>query len=525
MQLFTRYKSISCEIYFWLLTILAMALPFSPFIISLCQILLFINWIAEGHFEEKFKKLRFRKSIWIFLLIYAVHIIWLIGSSDLDSAMGTLKIKLPLLILPLIIATSEPLEAPKIYLLLKLFIASVFVATIFGAIVYFGLTSYHIKDISDISVFISHIRLSLLVVISILTLLHWIKTKGGIVNKTQIGYTLLVIWLLCFLILLKSLTGLAILSVTTFILILGFVNKIENQFLKVGLIILMYTIPFISIILVINAHTNYYDVKKIDKSQLALYTVNGNAYLHKTDDWQIENGNKVWINVCPNELKTEWNKRSKIKYDSLDLKGQAIYQTIVRYMTSKGISKDSLGVTQLTAKDIVNIEHGLGNVIYEKKWSLNSKLYEVIWEIDNYKNAQSTDQHSFYLRITHIKIAAEIIKKSPLFGVGTGDLPKEYFKYYETHDTGLDRDKWSQIHNQFFTLLASFGLIGFILILFAFIYPPILERKWSSYYFVMIFAVIFLSFINDNTLETQIGVTFAAYFYSLFLWGSSRKLY
>jgi len=39
----------------------------------------------------------------------------------------------------------------------------------------------------------------------------------------------------------------------------------------------------------------------------------------------------------------------------------------------------------------------------------------------------------------------------------------------------------------------------------------------------MIFIILFLSFISEDTLETQVGVTFAAFFYSLFLWGTDEK--
>jgi hypothetical protein len=525
MQIYHRYKLISQEIYFWLLVILAMALPFSPFLISFSQILLLINWIAEGNFQQKIKKFQFRKSLWVFLGIYAVHLIWLIGTSDWHFSEETLRIKLPMLILPIIIATSEQIDSRKIFLLLKLFIASVVAATIFSTIIYFGLTSYQIKDVRDISIFISHIRLSLLVVIAILTLLHWIKTSVLSLTKAQLVYILVIIWLICFLVLLKSLTGLIILLVTMFVLIAVFVNRIENQFLKVGLIIVLYTIPFVSAIMVVDAYNNYYNVKPLDTNKLNPFTSNGNPYIHDVDDWQIENGNKVWVYVCQKELKTEWNKRSKIKYDSLDLKKQPIYMTLIRYMTSKGLNKDSMGVTQLAAKDIINIEHGLGNVIYEKKWSLSSRLYEVIWELDHYLKNKAVDEHSVTQRFVYLKIATQLIKDNFFFGVGTGDLPKEYLNYYQTHDTGLSQEHWWHTHNQYFRLMATFGLVGFLVILFAFIYPAILERKWDSYYFVMIFTIIFLSFLNEDTLETQIGVTFATYFYALFLWGAGRRLY
>ncbi len=67
--------------------------------------------------------------------------------------------------------------------------------------------------------------------------------------------------------------------------------------------------------------------------------------------------------------------------------------------------------------------------------------------------------------------------------------------------------------------MIHFGIIGFILIILAFIVPPVLEKKWNFYYFVMIFIVIFLSFINEDAIENQVGLTFTTFFYSIFLWG------
>jgi hypothetical protein len=524
MQTYYRYRAISHEIYFWLLATLAIALPFSPFLISLSQILLLVNWIAEGNLLHKFKKFKYRKSIWAFLAIYGVHVVWLLNTSDWNFAFDSLRVKMPMLILPIIIGTSEPIEAKKIYLLLKLFIASVIAATVIGTIIYFGLTTYKIKDVRDISVFISHIRLSLLVVIAILTLLHWIKTKGRIISKSHLGYLLIAIWLISFLVMLKSLTGLVILSITMFILIAVFVNGIENQFLKVGLIMALYAIPFFSIIMVVNAYNKYYNIKQVDTNELIPLTVNGNPYFHKIDDWQIENGNRVWINVCEKELRKEWNKRSRIKYDSLDLKKQSLQMTLIRYMTSKGLTKDSVGVTKLKARDIVNIEHGMGNIIFEKKWSLTSRLYEVFWEIDHYQKGNAIDEHSTAQRFIYLKTACQLIKGNFFFGVGTGDLSAEYRKYYENHDTGLKSEHWWNTHDQYFRFFVTFGLIGFLIIMAAFIYPPIFERKWESYHFLMIFIILMISFINEDTLETQIGVTFATFFYSLFLWGAGRKL-
>jgi hypothetical protein len=62
-----------------------------------------------------------------------------------------------------------------------------------------------------------------------------------------------------------------------------------------------------------------------------------------------------------------------------------------------------------------------------------------------------------------------------------------------------------------------------MIIILAFFIPVFIEHKWSSFYLVMIITIVLLSFLNEDTLETQIGVTFSAFFYTLFLWGYESK--
>lgn len=523
MKLIQQYRSISADVYFWLLTILAISLPFSPFIISLSQILLLLNWLLQENIKERYLKVKRKKSLLFFLLIYLVHIVWLFGTDDFGFAPQDLKIKLPLLVLPLVIATSEPLESGKIKLLLTIFIFSALAATIVGTAILFGLIPIQIRDVRDISLFVSHIRLSLMIVVCMLILLHWIKDLEGKFNKKFFLYIGLFAWFLFFLILLKSLTGIVVFAVTTFILIIGLVKTIENQFLKVGLITFLYAIPFFSLLTFINVYNDYYNFEKVKFSELPLKTVNGNTYVHDTLDWHVENGYLVSINICEIEMKNAWEKRSKIKYEGKDNKGQSMRSTLARYLTSKGFTKDSVGVSLLTDNDVRNIESGYTNYLFEKKWSLTPRIYEVIWEIDQYKHNGSVNEHSVTQRIVYMSIAVKLIKKHFFFGIGTGDLPMEYANYYKTHETGLSVDRQRHTHNQFLRFFAVFGVIGFLIIMAAFIIPPFYERKWNSYYFIMIFSLVFLSFLNEDTLETQAGVTFATLFYSLFLWASPRK--
>jgi hypothetical protein len=430
--------------------------------------------------------------------------------------------KLPLFILPAIIGTSEQLNYDRLKKLLLIFIGAVFLSTIISTLILFGVIPYNYTDIREISYFISHIRFSLMIVVSILIMLYWMVSEG-VSFKKHIYYVIACVWFFFFLILLKSLTGIIVLLVTVLIIISLSAKYIKNQFLKIGLILVLYTIPIFSIIYIVHVVNFYNSSENINLSKLPKYTQNGKPYYHDTLNKSKENSHFIYLYINQEELEKEWNKRSSIPYTSLDHKKQLVSSTLIRYLTSKGLRKDSAGVWALSKRDIYNIENGITNFIYAKKASLFPRIYEVVWEIDNYIKYKDPNGHSVTQRIIYSKMAFDIFKTHPVFGVGTGDVKKEVTDYYKVNDTGLAKIFQRDIHNQYLMFLVAFGIVGFLIIIAAFIIPPILERKWKSYYFLITFIVLFLSFINEDTLETQVGVTFAALFYSLFVWGYYKK--
>jgi hypothetical protein len=520
MQLIQNQKTFSKDAYFWILTLIAVSLPFFPKILVIGQILLVLNWIIEGGLIYKIKLIYTRKSLLIFLVVYVVHILWLINSINIKVGFTDIFMKLPLLIFPIILGTIDPLPKIRIKRILFLFIISVVLSSIIISLLIFGIIPFHYTDVRDTSIFISPIRLALMIVLSLLTVFHWLVSEDKTVKLKHLFYILLCIWLFYFLILLKSLTGIIILSVTFIFLILIYLKSIKNQFLKVGLIMTMYAIPIIAAGYIIMVYNNFMTSETFDLNHLPLYTQNGRKYIHDTLDKHKENGHLVSIYLCPEELKKEWNKRSELKYDSLDLKKQTLSYTLIRYLTSKGLKKDSAGIKQLTQKDISNIENGLTNYIFGMKSSIYPRIYEAIWEIDEYFKSGNVNRHSITQRLVFAKVGIHVITEKPILGYGTGGFQTAIGKYYKTHETGLDSNHQLHTHNQFLRFTVLFGILGFLLVFAAIIIPPFFEKKWTTFYFLMIFIISILSFINEDTLETQVGVTFFAFFYSLFLWGT-----
>ncbi|HEX2935929.1 MAG TPA: hypothetical protein VHO72_11295, partial [Bacteroidales bacterium] len=98
----------------WGLAIIAFALPLSVFLISLGQAIIILNWLAEFNWRIKWNRLLHNPTIWVIMLFYVVHLVWLLNTSDFSYAAHDLKIKLPFLIIPLIIGTSEILSGTQV---------------------------------------------------------------------------------------------------------------------------------------------------------------------------------------------------------------------------------------------------------------------------------------------------------------------------------------------------------------------------------------------------------------------------
>jgi hypothetical protein len=235
-----------------------------------------------------------------------------------------------------------------------------------------------------------------------------------------------------------------------------------------------------------------------------------------------ENGNLVTIYISNYELKKEWEKRSKLQYDSLDKKNNLLKFTLYRYMASKGLRKDSAGLAQLTDNDIKNIEKGMPNYLFENKLSLYVILYKLIWEIESTKHRQNINDKSLLQRFEYLKIGTQIFTDNMFLGVGTGDIQQKFDEYYMKTNSELTLKNRHRTHNQFLTFLITFGILGFSIIIFGFIYPLYFEDNKEKLLLSFFLIIAFLSFLDEDTLETQAGVTFFTLFYVLFVFAYKK---
>jgi hypothetical protein len=505
------------------LMLLGASLAISPFLVSLAQIILLLNWLLEGQLKTRLWEAWHRKTVFFFLLIFIVHILWLIPTQDFAYAFRDLRIKLPLLLLPLIAGTSRSLRENELKMILVAFIAGVLASSIVSTY-RLSTSSVQMADIRNISVFISHIRLSLLVNIAIFSILYLLIT-GSFQWQRIIRNTLWasLAWFMLFLFILQSITGLIIFIITGMLFLFKFSSVFEKRYWYIRYPLQYGLSAFVLIFSVYSIFVMFSFLKKpVDESNLRSHTESGAEYVHYLSNRQVENGNYVWINICEPELQREWNRKSSIDYHGQDLKGHELRYTLIRYLASLGLDKDAEGMAQLTETDIINIERGMANHIYQNyKW-LYPRIYQIIWEVDNYRKGGNPSGHSFAQRIEYWKAGFGIIRNNFLFGTGTGDVALAYKNYYAENESRLAPEWQLRAHNQFLTFFVSFGLAGFLVVLFGMISPLIIEKRiWQILPFTFI-CIALLSMLTEDTLETQAGATFFAFFYALFIFAHEK---
>ena len=217
---------------------------------------------------------------------------------------------------------------------------------------------------------------------------------------------------------------------------------------------------------------------------------------------------RLWLGAAPQARAQGLTKSSIPSWAVLD------------FSNTSGYGGPELG---RNASDAFVIELGKTNIIDTVRFGLYPNVYKAFWELYNFSQGANPAGYSLSQRLEFWKTARNIIKSNFWFGVGTGDVKKSFEKQYVIDRSQLPLENRLRAHNQLITFFLAFGFIGFLVIVGALIAAPVLARKFNDYLFVSIFVISFLSFINEDTLESHHGISFVAFFYALFLFSKLEK--
>jgi hypothetical protein len=499
----------------------ALSLPVSEWLLSVFIFALIVSWITSGGIKRIPLLFNEKKIILLFLGSYLIYMVWMFNSSDLESGLKQLRLKLPLLIFPLVIGLSDPLDRREQKLIIISFLTGVVVSSVAGMIKGYDQAYAGYVDPKMLSPFISHIRLALMSVFAIACSGWYFRyRKSGMWHDWL--FPAVAIWLTLFLFLLLSLTGIFLLFLTLAVTSVLFAIHSGSRFVRIVISILLPFSILAASTLIVSAVISFYKPGNAYAFPLKVLTAGGKPYFHNMEIKDRENGNLVWIYLCEEELGREWEKHSLFKFEGLDKKGQSLKYTLIRYMASAGLTKDSSGFASLTSKDTEMIERGMTNrsFLTWKPWKI--RLYEIIWQIDYFKRGGNPSGHSITQRLVFFKTGINIFLRHPLFGTGTGDVTLEYREQYEKERSVLDQEHRLLSHNQFLHFMISFGIIGSALIVWSLFYPFIALKQYMRYLPSVFFLLLVISMFWEDTLETHTGVSFFAYFYSVFIFGTEQ---
>jgi hypothetical protein len=520
LNLIKRYANFR-NLYLFSILVMVVSLPLSKYLASAAQIMLAIIWLAEGKFDEKWRRIRIRPQILICTLLFLVPVLAMVYTKDFAFGIHDLKIKLPLLYLPLVLGSIKPLNNNEMRIILGGFVAAVFIGVLISLSIMLGIGPSAYTSDRETVLFISHIRFALMVVLSVFILFYY-AFDPLTPHRLNFILVLCALSLVVYLFLLKSLTGVVILVIGGMILVLRWGLKQSDILVRWFVIVGFTTIPVLAGFYLTGQAGRFYTIRdhtgKLDRT-----TVKGNPYLHDTASPMIENGYHVGFYLCEPEMRDAWNRVSIMDYNGPDRKGQELKFTLIRYLTSLGLRKDEFGVSQLKSEDIKLIESGYANCMYTHPKRFSVRIYETIWEIDQYRKGANPSGHSVTQRLEYLKTGWAIFRDHPLFGVGTGDTKIAFDRKYEQMQSSLGPAWRFRAHNQFLTFLIAFGVVGFIVIISAIFLPVIVEKRKNPYFIMMFFLVTMLSMLNEDTLETQAGVAFFAIFYCLFVFADGNR--
>lgn len=492
-------------------------LPWSTAFLSMAQMLLAANWIAsgivEGNARARWRAAFTRAPVLIFLSFFGIHLVGLAWSEDIGWGVDLCRILFPVLVLGAVLSGSERLRPAELRALLLLGAWSAIASGLFGLL----FSGARADDYRGISMFISHIRLALMLCLAIAVLL-WYRPRSMWLWSLQwigagiAGYLILR---------LSSIQGLVILALMGLVGIWRAVRP-WGVLPRIGVRALLLLMPLLAMVAAFAVLESRNQPVPAGLNARMERTAGGEQYHHDTLNTQTENGTHVWTYIAWNELRRAWLLRSARSLDDADDRGHPLWATTVRYLASKGMRKDSAAVMALSDDEVRAIEGGVPNALHGQRGPIRERVEEVLFELDQYRGQGVASGHSVAMRIEFAKAGWAIAKANWVIGVGTGDTQRAFDAFYDQHGSSLEPRWRLRAHNEYLTLWISFGVFGLLWSLFSWWWPAWRLAAWQNPLFVAWAIAFGISCFTDDTIETQAGATFFALYYALFVFAAPQ---
>ena len=154
--------------------------------------------------------------------------------------------------------------------------------------------------------------------------------------------------------------------------------------------------------------------------------------------------------------------------------------------------------------------------------TFRNKVYNTQEDVGKVKQIDASEGKNFSIaaRVYSYKSALAIWQDNKWVGVGKPDLEGEMAKRYAKLYPEMTSEFYIQPHNQYLYNLAAYGALGLLVFCVGLFYPAWWARHKCAPLLLAQYVSIFLSFLVEYTLETQIGLAFVVFFLLLALQGS-----
>lgn len=243
-----------------------------------------------------------------------------------------------------------------------------------------------------------------------------------------------------------------------------------------------------------------------DLDALPEFTENGEEYQHHPERRVTENGHFVWTEVAWGELSAAWRSRHDLPFDAV--KGR-----LIRFLASKGLPKDQVGVETLSGEEVEAIAAGAASVVewrelgWARRW--NRMCFNWGQWLDGVRSGNASLLARQVYQSTALSAIGTLSWSAHVIGVGTGSGRAVLTEAYAREQPEWPADMRHRSHNQWLSLWLEQGWIGLLLLIAA--GWAVLHRPWGLPGLI----VLWLSFCFEDTLETQAGVTLALWVLAL----------
>lgn len=244
-------RDIKGKIYFLLLLFVAFITPTAEALpiklASISVILLSAYWLLSGEYRTKIDRAKSNKLLWLFLALFLINLLGLLKTQDLEEASDILVRKLPLLLFPLVIATSHILTKKQINSIIIAFIVGLFATSLFT----FRDGLFVVLDRTDLT---TMVELTVLHrpyagMFSIFAILGLIRLYGATSSlKKRIFIALAILYFLFFIyVIYAKMSVIALIAIASVFIIISAANRFgKYPVIAVGALIILTSLWYVS---------------------------------------------------------------------------------------------------------------------------------------------------------------------------------------------------------------------------------------------------------------------------------------